>query len=147
MTVDLNRRDFMKLGAVAMGSAFQPPLFWVNADTRPNVLILLREGHQGSRPQRAVTSAPGIQQLAREGFTFENAIQRYPFGGPAWDILLTGQWPRVMKEKASTLAEIFSHAGYATSYVRDWQIEEQKEADRHYGFEQVLVCRHSNDAV
>jgi len=147
MTMHVNRRDFIKLGAVILASPFQPPLFYASADSRPNVLIVLSEGNQLSRRRRAGTTFPALQQLAREGFTFENAIQRYPFGGPAWDILLTGQWPRVGTGKGSTLAGVFASAGYATSYVGDWELGERKDANRFYGFQRLLACSHSAHAV
>jgi hypothetical protein len=142
-----NRREFIKLGAASLAAAFQPLLLVASANARPNVLIVLSEANQHSPRPRPLTTAPTLQRLAREGFTFENAIQQYPFGDPAWEALLTGHWPRLGRGKELTLAGVFASAGYVTSYVGDWKLGERQDANSFCGFQRLLTCSHWTHTV
>ena len=83
----------------------------------------LRADHVGAYGAKN-TATPHIDQLAREGITFEHAVTPMPLTRPAHFSILTSRYPREhgvvnnalsLPSAAVTLAERFSEAGWATA--------------------------------
>ena len=101
---------------------------------------------------------PTIDQLAREGANFINAVSTCPVCSPYRASLLTGQYPlthgvfyndKPLSPDAITIAEVFKNAGYNTGYIGKWHVDGHgrdsfipKERRQGFDFWKVLECTH-----
>jgi len=129
---------------------------------QPNLLFLLADqwraqafGYAGDHNVRT----PNIDRLAREGFTFGNAISGLPVCCPYRASLMTGQRPLThgvfmndvpLSTNALTLAKVLRGAGYETGYIGKWHLDGDGRSnfiprERRQGFDywKVLECTHN----
>jgi len=96
---------------------------------KPNVLLItidtLRMDHLGAYGY-ALPTSPAIDQLAKDGVLFTDAITPTPMTAPAVASLLTGQYVNrhhvhenagTIPENVTSLAEAFADAGYDTAAI------------------------------
>ena len=102
---------------------------------------------------------PHLDALANCSLHFTNAISGCPVCCPARASLLTGQYPDRhgvfvndvhLGTEATSLAQAFKGAGYATAYIGKWHVDGRGRSayippERRQGFDfwQVLECTHS----
>jgi arylsulfatase A-like enzyme len=132
----------------------------------PNVLIILADqfraqatGYSGD-PN---VSTPHLDQFAREGINFKNAISGMPVCSPFRASLLTGQRPLThgvfmndvqLDTTAVTMGKIFAEAGYDTGYIGKWHLDGHGRlqfippGNRRQGFEywKGNECTHNYNA-
>ncbi len=101
---------------------------------------------------------PVMDQIASEGITFTHAVSCAPVCSPYRASLLTGQYPLThgvfvndvnLGDRAVSLAQAFSQAGYDTAYIGKWHLDGHGRSayippERRQGFDfwQVLECTH-----
>ena len=124
-------------------------------DVHPNVVLIVidtlradRLGTYGSE----VDTSPAIDRLAAESIVFESAYSTAPWTLPSTASIMTGHYPTTtgtagqyikLSESLTTLAEVFSAAGYQTAafvshifvgtqfgFEQGFETFDEEEADR-----------------
>lgn len=106
------------------------------AETRPpNLVLLLADQHRGCDLHCAgnqILLTPNLDQLAREGMRFDNAIANCPVCTPSRATLLTGKYPLAhrcisndlpLPADRETIASVLSRRGYKTGYIGKWHLD------------------------
>ncbi|MBB21802.1 MAG: sulfatase, partial [Roseibacillus sp.] len=157
----MNRRHFLTSStATAVAAANQAT--GSTSSPRPNVLYLFSDqwramdhGYMGNQEVRT----PNIDALAEQSVNFTNAISGIPVCCPHRGSLLTGQYPLShglflndlrLNDKATSIAQAMSAAGYDTGYIGKWHIDGTGRSayippERRQGFDywKVLECTHN----
>lgn len=100
---------------------------------KPNVLWVFGDQHRGQALGIAGdpnVSTPNIDNLAREGLYFRQAVSNNPWCTPFRGSLLTGRYshdcvwqtPQRLDPGYRTVADILSEAGYHTHYIGKWHL-------------------------
>ena len=102
---------------------------------QPNVLIILADQFRAQATGYAGdpnVKTPHLDQFAKEGVNFKNAISGMPVCSPFRASLLTGQRPLThgvfmndvqLDTTAVTMGKVFSEAGYDTGYIGKWHLD------------------------
>ena len=130
----MTRRQFLSAGGAAVGLAAcdQVPS---GADRPLNVLFLfpdqMRAQAMGCMGNPDVRT-PNLDRLASEGVLFRNHFANSPVCCPARAIILTGKYAHTngmvandlrLRESETSMAEVFSLAGYRTGFVGKWHLD------------------------
>jgi arylsulfatase A-like enzyme len=152
----IDRRDFIKMGATAAATAALTTLPVGKAlalgkkPRRPNIVFVFSDEHRWcSLPFTAMpqVQTPSLVRLAKEGTRFDNCCSGSPICIPYRGMLITGQWPHqsecisndffengdVIGIKSPTIAHSFRNAGYATGYIGKWHL--RSETTQNAGFD------------
>ena len=163
----VKRRNFLKttgvgIGAAMMSRALPGPAADTPARKKPNVVFVFADqwraqatGYAGD--PNAVT--PHLDRLAAKSVNLTNAVSGCPVCTPYRASLLTGQYPLThglflndlcLSDKAESMAEIYTAAGYETGYVGKWHLDGHGRSafiprPRRQGFDywKVLECTHN----
>lgn len=115
------------------------------APARPNVVVLfddqLRADVCGVYGGRNITT-PHIDQLAKEGVVFDNALSTCPLCTPYRGMLQTGRYPThtglvlnwvEVDPRTRGIAHVFRDAGYRTGFIGKWHLAAgaRKRAGKH----------------
>lgn len=133
------------------------------AARRPNVIWIFGDQHRaqclGYRGDPNVRT-PNIDNLARNGMRFDNAVAGAPWCCPFRGALLTGQYPHqngvtqtpgALDPAIPTLVAPFREAGYHTAYVGKWHLSGSNSSehvvppDRRGGFDYWLGYENNNN--
>jgi len=138
----LNRRGFLRTCAAGVALAVAGRRGAGGAEAgrrRPNVVFILADdlgyselGCYGN----TFNETPNLDRLARQGMRFTDAYAAAPVCSPYRAALMTGEWParvgitdylrpndrKHLPPEATTLAEVFKSAGYATGMIGKWHL-------------------------
>jgi arylsulfatase A-like enzyme len=151
--VMVNRREFVKLSALATSAVMLRSCFKRPLKRKPNILFVFTD----QQTWRAMScsgnphlNTPAMDRLAIEGVLFEQAYCTSPVCGPARSSMLTSRMPhetgvewngQSLRPKIPHMGHIFRQHGYRTVWAGKWHLPEsyplrreskQKEID---GFE------------
>jgi len=134
MGTKLTRREALG-GAVAAGAAAALSASAGAADARkPNIIVFFSDQQRWDtlgcygNPMRFT---PHLDQMAREGVRFENAMSPQPVCGPTRSCLQTGRYATEtgcfrngihLPGSEKTIAHRFSEAGYEVGYIGKWHL-------------------------
>ena len=102
--------------------------------SKPNVIVLFPDQLRASSLPlygEQQISTPGIDRLASEGVTLQNAISNCPVCTPARAMLVTGRYPQTTGHLINTtrtrhseisIADAFANQGYETAWVGKWHL-------------------------
>ena len=136
----MNRREFMKSGAMAGASGFvlSNRSMDVSVTTRrPNVLFVLADQWRFCSVSHGenndpVVQTPNLDKLAEEGVRFSRCYTAHPRCTPNRASLITGRFPHetgmidndLMTPPAQRcIAHGFSEAGYKSHYIGKWHMD------------------------
>jgi len=129
---------------------------------KPNVVYVLADdlgyselGCYGN----TFNETPNLDRLARQGMRFTDAYAAAPVCSPYRAALMTGQWParigitdylrpndpKHLPPEATTIAEVFKSAGYATGMIGKWHLTGYEHhgakeiRPTHQGFDEAIV--------
>jgi len=126
-------------GKAAGKGGAAPSAFRQGTPPRPNVIFILADdlgyselGCYGN----TFNETPNLDRLARQGMRFTDAYAAAPVCSPYRAALMTGQWParvgitdylrpndpKHLPPEATTVAEVFKSAGYATGMIGKWHL-------------------------
>jgi arylsulfatase A len=122
-------------------------------DTRPPNLILIMADDFG---YECVTAnggqsyrTPHLDKLAATGMRFEHCHVQ-PLCTPTRVQLMTGQYNvrnyvrfGLLDPQATTLAHLLKRAGYATGVTGKWQLGQDKDLPRRFGFDEAFLWQHT----
>ena len=136
MGTDVSRRELLRNGAAA-GAATALAATARAADakpTPPNIIVFFSDqqrwdtlGCLGSR----MGITPNLDQMAKEGVLFENAMTCQPVCGPARSCIQTGKYATEtgcfrngihLPEDEKTIAHRLAEAGYEVGYIGKWHL-------------------------
>jgi arylsulfatase A-like enzyme len=138
MTVDLNRREFLRMAGAASLGSLTAARGGAAPTLRPNIVYVFADQHRnaswsGGSDEQVVT--PNLARMASEGAVFNHCISNYPLCSPYRASLLTGRYPqtnsvmhnvggrdRGLPTSEVTIADLLKQAGYATGYVGKWHL-------------------------
>jgi len=131
----LDRRRFLGLSAAALAACSSPAPEPDAEAKRPNVLFLfpdqMRAQAMGCSGNLDVKT-PHLDQLAADGLLLRNTFANTPVCCPARANILTGKYAHSngmiandlrLRETETTVAEIFSDAGYRTGFIGKWHLD------------------------
>lgn len=107
----------------------------IQPNRKPNVIWIFGDQHRAqalSYRGDPNVFTPNIDNLAREGMRFDNAVSGTPWCTPFRGALLTGtyphqngatQTPSALNPATPTIADPFNAAGYHTAYVGKWHLD------------------------
>ena len=135
----------------------------MQAEKKPNVIYVLADqwraqatGYNGD--PNLIGKTPNLDQMARQGIQFRNAISVCPVCTPYRAALLTGQYPTTtgmffndlqLPPESLTMAKLFKESGYRTCYIGKWHLDgmgrdQFTPPERRQGFDywKALECSH-----
>ena len=136
----MNRREFMKIGAMAGASGFVLSNRGLDVSVttrRPNVLFVLADQWRfcsvsHGENNDAVVETPNLDKLAEEGVRFSRCYTALPRCTPNRASLITGRFPHetgmidndlMMPPTERCIAHGFSEAGYKSHYIGKWHMD------------------------
>jgi arylsulfatase A len=139
-----NLRIFFAFLAVCFAAAAAPG--------KPNLIVIMADdlgyetiGANGGTSYRT----PHLDKLAATGMRFEHCYVQ-PLCTPTRVQLMTGQYNvrnyinfGNMDPKAVTFGNILSQAGYATCIAGKWQLGQDKELPKKFGFDEHCLWQHT----
>jgi arylsulfatase A-like enzyme len=149
----MNRRVFLQSAAGSALAQRRPP----------NILFIMPDQWRGmdlGSMGNAQVRTPNLDQLARDGVQFRNAVANTPVCTPARGTLLTGKYPHScgvpvndipLPAEEKTIAKILAERGYFTGFIGKWHLEGGKRMPgfvapgaRREGFEYwaANICSH-----
>jgi len=155
----VNRREFLK-AAAAGGVAGVVPKELIGAREkvarRPNIVLIMADdlgyecvGADGGTSYKTKV----IDKLAAEGIRFEHCYSQ-PLCTPTRVQLMTGIYNVRNYTKFGelargevTFAKLLKRAGYKTCVVGKWQLGREKDAPRHFGFDESCLWQHTRGRV
>ena len=158
----MNRRDFLKVSAVAAAVGIAPAhAQTASAGRKPNIIFVLADDLGWSELGcygNTFNETPNLDRLAQQGMLFTNTYAAAPVCSPFRAAFMTGQYPaRVgitdyLRPKTEnhlgvehiTLAEALRGNGYATGIVGKWHLSGYKN---HGSVEETLPDKHGFDEV
>lgn len=150
------RRDFLKSAAALA------PAMALGAAAPQNFVVILCDdlGYGDIHSFGSAIETPNLDQMAREGTRFTNAISGSPLCSPSRAGLLTGRYanrvgvPRVIQPShknglahdETTIAELLKKKDYATACIGKWHLGHQPDQmPTHRGFDSYFGIPYSND--
>jgi len=129
---------------------------------KPNVVFVFADQWRAQSMGYAGNTdviTPHLDQLAREGVCFTNAVSTSPVCTPYRAMLLTGKYilkngmfmnDVTLEPGSESLAKLYKQEGYHTAYIGKWHLDGNGRSsfipeERRQGFEywKVLECTHS----
>jgi arylsulfatase A-like enzyme len=140
MAENMDRRTFLATPAMAAATSGSGFAMQQSPASKPNVIWILGDQHRAQALGCAGdpnARTPHIDNLARDGVHFTNAISGFPLCCPFRGSMLTGRYPHhcvrgheyAMPEGQPTIAQPFRQAGYHTAYFGKWHVDGWHEAD------------------
>ena len=159
----VTRREFIArgagfvAGATLLGSLGEIASCAKQEQRRPNVLFVfadqMRAASLGCMGNSEVRT-PNMDELAKQGLLFTNAISGYPLCSPYRAMLLTGRYGSTTGEVANaielpdseiTIAKALKQQGYKTGYIGKWHLEKSHDPfvpkNRRLGFDDYWASR------
>ena len=119
------------------------PVFQIQAQEKPNLVFIMADQWRGNALGclgKEPVKTPCLDQLAREGVNFTNAVSSYPVSSPARGMLMTGMYPHKNKvtgncnsanapygvelpQDARCWSDILKANGYQTGYIGKWHLD------------------------
>ena len=147
---NVSRREFMKqtgrgTAAVALAGGMTDRTSSMGSAKRPNIVFVfddqLRADACGVYGGQNI-STPHIDQMAKEGLTFTNALSTCPLCTPYRGMLMTGRYGThtgivtnflEANPNQHCLAHLFGEAGYHTGFIGKWHLSAGplKMVDKH----------------
>jgi len=136
MAKKLTRRELLKSAAAAGTAAALFPLADASAAKaeRPNIIFFFSDqqrwdtlGCYGNK----MGVSPNLDQMAKEGVLFENAMSAQPVCGPTRSVIQTGKFATetgcwrngiMLPTREKTIAHWLSEAGYEVGYIGKWHL-------------------------
>ncbi|OON94912.1 MAG: hypothetical protein ATN31_00260 [Candidatus Epulonipiscioides saccharophilum] len=134
-----------------------------HSDKKPNVIWILTDQMRASamsfRGDENV-STPNLDNMAREGVAFINAVAGTPWCCPFRGALLTGLYPhqngvtetpKALDPSIDTITKPFKQAGYHTAYIGKWHLDGSNNVthyipkDRRGGFDYFMGYENNNN--
>ncbi|WP_228852989.1 sulfatase-like hydrolase/transferase [Aegicerativicinus sediminis] len=124
--------------------------YWVNAQEKPNVLFIIVDDwgyHDLSANGSVMYNTPNVDDLAKNGFVFQNAYASYPRCVPSRYAILTGTYP--LNENKGNLGSTptarnfpkqFADAGYNSFYVGKWHLGSGEDSPTGMGFKSSFAA-------
>lgn len=120
----------------------------VTAEARPNVILIMADdlgyeciGANGCTSYRT----PHLDKLAADGARFEHCYVQ-PLCTPTRVQLMTGQYNvrnyvhfGTLDKEQTTFGHLFRRAGYATCIVGKWQLGQDFDLPKHFGFDDYCL--------
>ena len=116
----------------------------VNAADRPNIVLIMADdmGYECIRANGSLDyQTPQLDALAAGGLRFEHCYSQ-PICTPSRVKLMTGMSNKRnyvrfgrLNRKQTTFAHILRDAGYKTCVAGKWQLGNESDSPRHFGFE------------
>jgi choline-sulfatase len=144
--LQIDRREFVKKGAVAGLTASYPSLFREKDGKKPNILLIMSDEHNQKVSGcygNAVVKTPNIDSLASQGVTFDNHYCNSPLCVPSRSSFTAGKYAsrvdvwgltsELPSEDMPSIAQSLSSAGYQPYLCGKMHYAEI----RRYGFTQV----------
>lgn len=150
----MGRRTFLARAGIAAAGA---GLFSVaRADVAPpNIVFVFSDEHRYqsmSFTEMPEIRTPTMARMAREGFTFHQAISNYPVCSPYRAMMMTGRYPCQtgvidnnipLKAAEVTIGDAFGGAGYRTAYIGKWHLGGVRAEP--FGFDLSLIWTNTNE--
>ena len=122
------------------------------AAERPNIILIMADdfGYEcvtanGGESYRT----PQLDRIAAGGIRFEHCHSQ-PLCTPTRVQLMTGKYNvrnylnfGTLVRSETTFAHLLKKAGYATGICGKWQLGREKDAPRHFGFDESLLWQHT----
>ncbi len=122
------------------------------ADAKPNLILIMADdfGYEcvtanGGESYRT----PNLDRLAAKGMRFEKCHAQ-PLCTPTRVQLMTGLYNvrnylnfGTLPRSETTFAHLLKQAGYATGICGKWQLGHEKDAPRHFGFDESCLWQHT----
>lgn len=116
---------------------------YLQAQEKPNLVFIMADQWRGDALGclgKEPVKTPCLDQLAREGVNFTNAVSSYPVSSPARGMLMTGMYPHKNKvtgncnsanapygvelpQDARCWSDILKANGYQTGYIGKWHLD------------------------
>ena len=137
--MNINRRDFMKAGAVGLSLCAVPRVLWGETSpaptgTRPNILFVMTDdqgwmdvGYNGNK----VLKTPNLDAMAAEGLRCDRFYAAAPVCSPTRGSCMTGRhpnryalwdWGYPIRPQERTLGHLGREAGYRTGFFGKWHL-------------------------
>lgn len=120
---------------------------YLQAQEKPNLVFIMADQWRGDALGclgKEPVKTPCLDQLAREGVNFTNAVSSYPVSSPARGMLMTGMYPHKNKvtgncnsanapygvelpQDARCWSDILKANGYQTGYIGKWHLDAPHE--------------------
>lgn len=122
----------------------------VCAADRPNVIVIMADdlGFEAVGAYGSTCRTPVLDKMAAEGMRFDHCYAQ-PLCTPSRVKIMTGisnarNYLRfgTLPWQATTFAHLFKNAGYATCIAGKWQLGRDKNAPRHFGFDESCLWQH-----
>lgn len=139
-------------GKLAFSSGRKPNIIWVIAD-QMRAQAMSFKGDTNVR-------TPNIDNLAREGVSFDNAVSGAPWCCPFRGALLTGlyphkngvtQTPKALDPNIPTISTAFKESGYHTAWFGKWHLDGSNQSthlipkERRGGFDYFMGYENNNN--
>jgi arylsulfatase A len=119
---------------------------------RPNVILIMADdfGYEAVTANGGESyETPNLDAMAADGMRFEHCYVQ-PVCTPTRVELMTGMSNvrnyvqfGVLDRDARTFAHLFKDAGYVTGIAGKWQLGREKDAPRHFGFDEAYLWQHT----
>ena len=137
---DPSRRDFLRaspaLAAPLLADALQPQR------PRSNVILVISDQFRwdclGVNARTPLGLTPNLDDMARDGMNFANAITNQPVCAPSRSCIFTGQYASrhgvwrngpPLPTDSATIAKAFRNAGYTANYIGKWHLAPEDQAN------------------
>jgi arylsulfatase A len=148
--VSRTMKPLFAFAAILFGISAAAPS--VEAATRPNVILIMADdlgyetiGANGGTSYRT----PAIDQLAATGVRFDHCYVQ-PLCTPTRVQLMTGAYNvrnyirfGLLDPKVKTFGNLFRDAGYKTCITGKWQLGQDPEAPKKFGFDEHYLWQHT----
>lgn len=128
------------------------PALGQDATRKPNVVLIVADdfGYECVGANGGTSyQTPHLDRLATNGVRFEHCHAQ-PLCTPTRVQLMTGQYNvrnytrfGHLDPSQKTFGNLFRDAGYATCIVGKWQLGQEKNLPRHFGFDEALLWQHT----
>jgi len=113
---------------------------------KPNIVVIISDQFRadalGCMGMNPMNLTPNLDDMARRGVLFRQAISNQPVCAPARACMFTGQYPAQhgvwknalgLKPDAITLPGVLRDQGYTANYIGKWHLSAQTPTDRMSG--------------
>jgi arylsulfatase A len=137
---------------VACALVLSVPAAAAGAPKKPNVVVILADdlGYECVAANGGQSyKTPHLDRLATAGIRFEHCHVQ-PLCTPTRVQLMTGRYNvrnylnfGTLVRTEATFAHLLKKAGYATGICGKWQLGREKDAPRHFGFDESYLWQHT----
>ncbi len=138
MQKNINRRHFLKLAGLTLGSAIVSGCgvdsHVTSSTQRPNIIFIMADDHAshaiscyGSR----INKTPNLDKLAAQGMRFDNCFCTNSICSPSRAVILTGKYSHLngvvdngsdFDTSQQTFPKLLDKAGYQTALIGKWHL-------------------------